>query len=43
LTRFLDSHFVLYSVNDDEWYDIHPLIRDEVAEVMQATAATPSS
>ena len=43
LTRFLDSHFVLYFVNDDEWYDIHPLIRDEVAEVMQAAAATPSS
>ena len=24
LTRFLDSHFVLYFVNDDDWYDIHP-------------------
>jgi hypothetical protein len=43
LTRFLDSHFVLYFVNADEWYDIHPLIRDEVAEVVQAAAATPSS
>jgi len=43
LTRFLDSHFVLYFVNDDEWYDIHPLIRDEVAEVVQAAAPTPSS
>jgi hypothetical protein len=43
LARFLDSHFVLYFVNADEWYDIHPLIRDEVAEVVQAAAATPSS
>jgi hypothetical protein len=39
LTRFLDSHFVLYFVNSDEWYDIHPLIRDEVAEVVRAGAA----
>jgi hypothetical protein len=36
LTRFLDSHFVLYFVNADEWYDIHPLIREEVAEVVRA-------
>lgn len=44
LARFLDSHFVLYFVNGDEWYDIHPLIRDEVAEVIEATkplAQTP--
>lgn len=38
LTRFVDNHFVLYFVNGDEWYDIHPLIRDEVAKVMQAAA-----
>lgn len=37
LARFLDSHFVIYFVNDDEWYDIHPLIRGEVEEVVQAT------
>jgi hypothetical protein len=43
LARFLDSHFVLYFVNADEWYDIHPLIREEVAEVAQAASATPSS
>jgi hypothetical protein len=42
LARFLDSHFVLYFGNADEWYDIHPLIRDEVARVVQATAPTPS-
>ena len=38
LARFLDSHFVLYFVNGNEWYDIHPLIRKEVAEVVQAAA-----
>src|SRR5215472_5727869 len=42
LARFLDSHFVFYLVNADEWYDIHPLIRDEVDEVVQAAAAIPS-
>jgi hypothetical protein len=43
LARFLDTHFVLYFVNADEWYDIHPLIRDEVAEVVKATAPAPVS
>jgi hypothetical protein len=37
LSRFLDSRLVLYFVNDEEWYDIHPLIRDEVATVIAAT------
>lgn len=32
LTRFLDQHFVLYFCNGDDWYDIHPLIREEVEE-----------
>ena len=31
-TRFLDTHFVLYLRNGEEWYDIHPLIRDEVRD-----------
>jgi hypothetical protein len=35
LTRFLDTHFVLYFRNGDEWYDIHPLIREEVAEIVR--------
>ena len=33
LSRFLDTHFVLYFSNGEEWYDIHPLIRDEVARL----------
>lgn len=30
LTRFLDTHVVLYLRNGEEWYDIHPLVREEV-------------
>jgi len=47
LTRLLDTHFVLYLTNGKEWYDIHPLIRDEVASIVQrqqaiTTASDPS-
>jgi hypothetical protein len=38
LTRFLDTHFVLYLKNGEEWYDIHPLIRDEVDEIVERHA-----
>lgn len=34
LTRFLDNHFVLYLKNGNAWYDIHPLIREEVARIV---------
>ena len=34
LTRFLDTHFVLYLRNGEEWYDIHPLIREEVQAIV---------
>lgn len=37
-TRFLDTHFVLYLRNGEEWYDIHPLIRDEVQEIAKLAA-----
>jgi hypothetical protein len=39
LTRFLDTHFVLFFTNGKEWYDLHPLIRDEVAEIVNREAA----
>ena len=39
LTRFLDTHFVLYFSNGTEWYDIHPLIREEVAAIVAREAA----
>lgn len=35
LTRFLDTHFVLYFRNGDDWYDIHPLIREEVEKIVK--------
>ena len=35
LTRFLDTHFVLYFRNGEGWYDIHPLVRDEVEEIVR--------
>jgi hypothetical protein len=42
LTRFLDTHFVLYFANGKEWYDIHPLIREEVAAIVKReTAKSP--
>jgi hypothetical protein len=39
LSRFLDSHRVLYFVNAEEWYDVHPLIRDEIDKVLRADQA----
>ena len=38
LSRFLDSHRVLYFVNAEEWYDVHPLIRDEIDKVLRVAA-----
>jgi len=40
-TRFLDTHFVLYLRNGQEWYDIHPLIRTDVEAIVKATSSTP--
>ena len=36
LARFFDTHMILCYRNGHEWYDLHPLIADEVEE--QATA-----
>jgi len=43
LTRFLYTHFVLYLTNGKEWYDIHPLIREEVAEIVNRHQATTTN
>lgn len=40
-TRFLDTHFVLYLRNGEEWYDIHPLIREDVKYI--AKTAEPET
>lgn len=34
LAGFLNTHSVLYFINGQEWYDIHPLIRDEVKAIV---------
>ncbi len=36
LTRFLDTHIVLYLSNGEDWYDVHPLVRDEVRNIAAA-------
>jgi len=33
---FLDTHLVLFLRNGDEWYDIHPLIREQVEAIAQS-------
>ena len=33
VARYLDTHLVLYFRNGDDWYDIHPLIREEVDKI----------
>ena len=33
VARYLDTHMVLYFRNGDDWYDIHPLIREEVGKI----------
>ena len=43
MTFFLDTHCALILKNGDEWYDVHPLIRDEVAEIVKREeAANPA-
>jgi len=38
LVTFLDSHLVLCYRNGDEWYDVHPLVREEVAQLARSAA-----
>lgn len=35
LARFLDNRMVLFLKNGGEWYDLHPLVREEVAEIVK--------
>jgi len=39
ITNFLDTHCALILRNGEEWYDIHPLIRDDVEEILKRDAA----
>ena len=40
---FLDTHLVLFLRNGDEWYDIHPLIREHVEEIAKAESKAGSA
>jgi hypothetical protein len=44
-THFLDTHLVLFLRNGEEWYDVHPIIREDVREEARraAVAAVPRS
>lgn len=35
ITFFLDTHCALILRNGEEWYDVHPLIRDDVEEILK--------
>jgi hypothetical protein len=38
LSRFLDTHLVLYLTNGKDWYDLHPLIRGVVGNLAKPPA-----
>lgn len=38
LSRYLDTHLVLYLTNGRDWYDLHPLIREEVERLARTPA-----
>ena len=38
ISLYLDSHHVLFLRNGDDWYDVHPLIREYVAEIAAGEA-----
>ena len=35
-SKFLDTHRVIYFVNGDAWYDVHPLLRDQIDRVLRS-------
>jgi len=39
LSRFFDTHLLLCYRNGEEWYDLHPLIRDQVVRIANSHAA----
>jgi len=39
MTLFLDTHCVTIHSNGTEWYDVHPILREEVAEIVRREQA----
>jgi hypothetical protein len=42
VTRLLDTHRLLYLKNGGEWYDVHPLILNEVLEIARRNPPAPA-
>ncbi len=42
MTFFLDTHCALILRNGEEWYDVHPIIRSEVAEIVRRETVSRS-
>jgi hypothetical protein len=43
MTVFLDTHCVMIHRNGKDWYDVHPIIRDEIAEIVKREQAAPGT
>jgi KAP family P-loop domain len=43
LSLLLDLHLALYFRNGEDWYDVHPLVRDEVTALMQIAQQNPAN
>jgi hypothetical protein len=43
LSTLLDTHTVLFLKNGDEWYDVHPLIHDEVKRIVAQNEPNPTT
>ena len=43
LARIFDTHLVLCYRNGDDWYDVHPLVAEQVRKQVEALDSSPSS
>jgi len=43
LSRLLDLHLVLYYSNGGEWYDVHPLLREEAITITRRLQPRPKT
>ncbi len=41
-SRLLNLHLIFYFSNGDEWYDVHPLLREEIEAVLQSAPSPPA-
>ncbi|MCI0681872.1 MAG: hypothetical protein L0Y71_07185 [Gemmataceae bacterium] len=43
MTLFLDTHCVMIHRNGNEWYDVHPIIREEIEEIVKREQPAPQA